>query len=143
MKASYFIYRIFLFVVVLTASVCFNTFAQTTFTIDNIKYTTTSSSTVKVANSQDTSSISGALVIPSSVTYNNTSFSVDSIGRDAFSNCTHLTSITIPNGVTSIGEYAFKSCTQLASITIPNGVTSIGEYAFQHCNALTMHNHTE
>ena len=120
MKASYFIYRIFLFVVVLTASVCFNTFAQTTFTIDNIKYTTTSSSTVKVANSQDTSSISGALVIPSSVTYNNTSFSVDSIGRDAFSNCTHLT-----------------------SITIPNGVTSIGEYAFQHCNALTMHNHTE
>ena len=137
MKASYFIYRIFLFVVVLTASVCFNTFAQTTFTIDNIKYTTTSSSTVKVANSQDTSSISGALVIPSSVTYNNTSYSVDSIGRDAFSNCTHLTSITIPNGVTSIGEYAFKSCTQLASITIPNGVTSIGKLTFAGCSNLT------
>ena len=51
----------------------------------------------------------------------------------AFSDCTSLTSITIPNSVTSIGSYAFEGCSSLTSITIPNSVTSIGTYAFDGC----------
>ena len=47
-----------------------------------------------------------------------------------FSNCTGLTSVTIPNSVTSIGSNAFYGCTSLTSVTIPNSVTSIGESAF-------------
>ena len=62
---------------------------------------------------------------------------VTSIGDGAFNNCTSLTNITIPNGVTSIGGWAFSGCTSLTSITIPNSVTGIGDYAFYSCTSLT------
>ena len=55
------------------------------------------------------------------------------IGANAFSQCSHLTSITIPNSVTSIGGSAFDYCSSLTSITIPNSVTSIGVLAFGRC----------
>lgn len=62
--------------------------------------------------------------------------SVTSIGANAFSGCSNLSSITIPEGVTSIGGYAFSRCSSLSSITIPEGVTSIGGYAFDSCSGL-------
>ena len=55
----------------------------------------------------------------------------------AFSNCSGLTSITIPDSVTSIGSYAFYNCSGLTSITIPDSVTSIGVDAFYNCSGLT------
>ncbi len=63
--------------------------------------------------------------------------SVTSIGDSAFSGCTELTSITIPDSVTSIGDSAFSGCTGLTSITIPDSVTSIGRKAFYDCSSLT------
>ena len=79
---------------------------------------------------------SGSVVIPSSVTYQGTTYSVTSIGNSAFERCSSLTSVTIPNSVTSIGNYAFYGCSSLTSITIPNSVTSIGEGAFRNCEKL-------
>ena len=80
----------------------------------------------------------GDITIPATVvTYGGTTYSVTSIGNEAFRGCTGLTSITIPSSVTSIGWYAFYGCTGLTSITIPNSVTSIGERAFLGCTGLT------
>ena len=61
----------------------------------------------------------------------------DKLGYAAFSDCSGLTSLTIPSSVTSIGEYAFEGCSGLTSLTIPSSVTSIGEYAFYGCSGLT------
>ena len=63
--------------------------------------------------------------------------SVKSIGNGVFQYCSGLTSITIPNSVTKIGDFAFKYCSGLTSITIPNSVTSIGYDAFYDCSSLT------
>ena len=59
------------------------------------------------------------------------------IAASAFSDCSGLSSITIPNSVTCIGNSAFKGCLGLSTITIPNSVTSIGSSAFSGCSALT------
>ena len=80
---------------------------------------------------------SGIIVIPETVTYQDIIYSVTSIGSFAFSNCSGLTSVTIPNSVTSIGNSAFSSCSGLTSVTIPNSVTSIGSSAFNGCSGLT------
>ena len=76
---------------------------------------------------------SGAIVIAS--TYNG--YPVTSIEHDAFSRCTNLTSVTIPNSVTNVGHWVFENCTSLTSVTIPNSVTSIGSQGFHSCTSLT------
>ena len=63
--------------------------------------------------------------------------SVTSIENSAFSYCTSLTEITIPDSVTSIGKYAFFGCTSLTKITIPDSVASIGYGTFSGCTSLT------
>ena len=79
----------------------------------------------------------GVVTIPASVTYSGTAYNVTSIGNSAFSQCSGLTSVTIPNSVTNIGIYAFSGCIGLTSAAIPNSVTSIGNSAFGGCSGLT------
>ena len=62
---------------------------------------------------------------------------VTSIGIGAFGDCSGLTSLTIPSGVTSIGNWAFSDCSRLTSLIIPSGVTEIGKSAFANCSGLT------
>ena len=82
-------------------------------------------------------SYSGSVVIPATVTYSGTTYPVTAIGNSAFSDCSGLISIDIPNSVTSIGGGAFYNCSGLTSIAIPNSVTSIGSGAFFYCSSLT------
>ena len=96
--------------------------------------------TVEVTyQSNSSSNYSGftSVTIPETVTYEGTIYSVTSIGDYAFTWCSSLTSITIPNSVTSIGYGAFRGCESLTSITIPNSVTSMGYGAFNGCDTLT------
>ncbi len=60
---------------------------------------------------------------------------VTNIGREAFSQCGNLTSITLPDGLTSIGVNSFYS-TGLTSVIIPATVTDIGSAAFRYCTSL-------
>ena len=62
---------------------------------------------------------------------------ITSIGYDAFAYCSGLTSLTLPAGITSIGEYAFSGCSGLTSLNLPAGITSIDKYAFSGCSRLT------
>ncbi|MBR3582810.1 MAG: leucine-rich repeat domain-containing protein [Kiritimatiellae bacterium] len=62
---------------------------------------------------------------------------VTRIGRNAFSDCNALTSVTISASVTNIGEYAFCRCNGLTNVAIPDSVTSIGEHGFSDCSGLT------
>jgi len=77
---------------------------------------------------------SGEVAIPSSVIYNDVTYSVTSIGDWAFYYCTGLTSITIPNSVTSIGDGAFEDCENLV-IKVPSSA-SIGKDAFTGCKEI-------
>lgn len=78
----------------------------------------------------------GAVEIPSSVNYNDRTFDVTSIGAEAFSGCTELSSITIPESVTDIEYSAFSACFALKTVTIPSGVKVIRSDAFRRCIGL-------
>ena len=117
-------------------------YAAYDFMVDGLCYNKNSDGTSVTVTSQNMgspsySSLSGSLTIPSSVTYYGKTYSVTTIGGGAFSSCSGLTSVIIPNSVTSISMSAFRLCSGLTSVTIPNSVTFIGEHAFQGCYGLT------
>ncbi len=59
------------------------------------------------------------------------------IGVEAFMNCSRMVSIQIPEGVTTIGASAFNDCASLMSINLPNSVNQLGYSVFEGCNRLT------
>ena len=144
------------------------------FKVGQLYYKITDNTNHKVAVVPEISSYpyynnapTGAITIPATVANGGNTYSITSIGKYAFSNCsgltsinipssvtkiengafyncTSLTSVSLPNGLESIGSNThydhygtFEGCTSLTSITIPNSVTSIGYYAFVRCSGLT------
>ena len=108
------------------------------FTVDDIWYYYTNEDDDEVGVMYSKSGeYSGDVVIPSTVTYNGKQYTVTSIGSKAFSGCTRLKKVTIPNSVTNIGDNAFSECRGLKAVTIGNSVTAIGGWAFSYCTGLT------
>ncbi len=99
--------------------------AQTEFTVGNFKYTVTDAKNhyVSIAKA-DEATLTGALVIPTSVTEAEVTYAVTSISQEGFSS-TGITSITIPASVQSVGTYAFYDCDGLATITIEDSGTAL------------------
>ena len=58
--------------------------------------------------------------------------SVTSIGRVAFSNCSSLSEINIPNGIRVISAYAFMNCSSISRIKLPACCEFIGNHAFEN-----------
>ncbi len=59
--------------------------------------------------------------------------SLTTIGPDAFTSCSRLSSINLPSSLKTIGNDAFESCRALENVEIPNGVTTLGSRAFYYC----------
>ena len=95
------------------------------FEVDGIYYDITSSTDLTVEVTWGYIESSGSVIIPSTVAYSGEEYSVTSIGYDAFSGCSGLTSITIPESVTSIGDNAFNNCTSLKDLRIEDGNTTL------------------
>ena len=143
------------------------------FEVNGIYFSRVSKTTVNVAAkpTQTTGELvtnakyTGDIVIPSSVNYLDTRYSVVGIEDDVFKNSTELTSIQIGSNVSSIQENAFKGCSNLTKVilygdniiskdytsssslkdifgrqvttyVIGNNATSIGTYAFYGCENL-------
>ena len=70
--------------------------------------------TVEVGPNLDAS---GNITIPAIITAGENTYTVTSIGDDAFCFCSSLTSVDIPDSVTSIGGFAFYYCTGLTAST--------------------------
>ena len=126
---------------ILTAIMLLETFTAQAFTVttDNgipLRYFVNSNN-VSVTLTGHGTPCTGTLVIPNSITYNGTTYTVSSIGNSAFYFCDGLTSVNIPNSVTSIGDYAFCGCNNLTFVNIPSSVSSIGNFAFSGCSELT------
>ncbi len=59
---------------------------------------------------------------------------VTAIQPRAFSLCTEIIKITLPDGLSNIGEGAFSDCWKLKEINIPEGVREVKAYTFSGCN---------
>ena len=149
-----------LFFALLLISGCQAAFAVT-FVVGELTYEILDAANKTVSVTRGNYSALTSVDIPESVTNNNVTYSVTSIGKDAFRNCSGLTSVTIPNSVTSIGSSAFYgtawynnhpsgvvyaglvayiykgTMSSETSITLKSGTKGIADNAFYNCFNLT------
>ncbi len=128
-----------LFALLLSLVEVTNALAQT-FTVGNLNYSLNDDGvSVTVTGHVDGTSATGELVIPESVEYYNTSYTVTVIGENAFNGCSGLTGLlALPETLASIEASAFNGCSGLTgNLTIPNSVTYLGTNAFSNCNGFT------
>ena len=98
--------------------------AQTTFTDGDLTYTVTDDEAKTVSIKATSTSITGDLVIPSSVTNEEVSYSVTRIEAEAFKSSS-ITSVSIPASVQTIGNEAFNFINALVSVRIEDGDTPL------------------
>lgn len=121
----------------------FSLLANAKIQVDELYYRITSKKvpfTVAVAdeNRFSFSNYAGitTVIIPDSITHNDTTYLVTEIGKSAFANCTTLTSAVIPSGVETIKKYAFQNCSSLTDIALSEGLDGMGDYCFHGCTSL-------
>ena len=105
---------------------------------DTLYYTIIGNNEVSVSSTDDLDwrrlQLSGTLVIPSTVTHEEITYTVTTIG--SFGECNY-SALDIPNTVTVLGQGCFSQCTTLTAVTLPSSVVEIQQMAFHGCIALT------
>ena len=105
--------------------------------IDGIYYNLVSKIKEAEVTKKPSGGYSGMIVIPTTVSYGDLTYNVTTVGENAFSYSSGLTSIILPNSIFKIENSAFRECISMTSIVIPNSVTTIGNDAFNGCYNLT------
>lgn len=124
----------------LCAILCANVLLAQDFYENGVGYTI-NGNTVAVTG-YDEATLPADVVIPSTVTNDNTTYTVTKIGANAFyknwEGGLQILSVTIPSSVEIIDGYAFRECRALSTVTIEKGsvLNKIGMYAFYKCNSL-------
>ncbi|MCQ2417941.1 MAG: leucine-rich repeat protein [Oscillospiraceae bacterium] len=108
---------------------------------DNLFWQYYSDGTLNISGSGDMQNWSSSSYVPwekygEQIQHVSLPADLTSIGKNAFSMCSNLTDIIIPDGVTIIHEYAFRGCTQLTGVQLPVTLTDIYMGAFQECENL-------
>lgn len=116
--------RIFTLLVAFMATL--QLFAVNDFTVNGIGYVKLGGDSVEVGNNKDKT---GSVSIPATVNHNSKTYRVVAIGGYAFEN-SNITSISIPSSVKKLGYAAFSYCSNLHTLTIPNSVTILRERLF-------------
>lgn len=80
---------------------------------------------------------SGDIVIPETIEYGGSSYSVTRIGSNAFKGCDNLLSVSISNNVINIDYSAFEGCVNLVTVLLSDNIGVIEGNAFYNCNALS------
>lgn len=73
-------------------------------------------------------------MIPETVNWSGTDYTVTEIGFGAFSDQSLLGTLRIPNTIKKIGGIAFKNCKRLKYVVIPNSVEHLDWDIFMGCN---------
>lgn len=96
------------------------------------KYKMLPDGSVEIRGAADPSRLGTELIIPAQIE----GHPVTGIGFYAFSSCTHLTSVILPDSLVFIDDQAFDGCTSLSEIHIPENVRKIGYSTFRGCSSL-------
>jgi len=102
----------------------FSNIIESVFEVDGISYKRSVDNSVSVVAGDE--KYAGKIVIPSQVTYEGKTYNVTSVSSTAFKDCSGLTSVYLPEGLTAMGSMMFSGCTSLTCLNIPNSVTYIG-----------------
>lgn len=102
------------------------------FYVDNFKFQITEADVVSLASQQLAEYQIGDVRVPDSVVYQGKTYQVMGLANSCFLNCTDMTSVTLPEGMTSLGVSCFENCTSLKSISIPNSVSKMESNCFNN-----------
>lgn len=124
---------------ILLAAIIFSTLQiqSNTFVCDGITYEPSSGETATVVAADSSTTYSGSILIPPSITNEGITYTVTAVAQRAFHSCSRLRSIVFPNSVTTIGEWAFAGCINLTDIKLPEGMTTITKAMLYGCRNLT------
>lgn len=78
----------------------------------------------------------GAISIPETVEYRGYTYPVKGISHSAFSGCTQLESVFMPNSIEHIETSVFNGCTQLKSVRLPEYINEIPDDMFYKCSSM-------
>lgn len=101
------------------------------FEVKGVYYTILSDNEVAVVKGEK--GYSGVVNIPQQVTHSSVLYTVSEIGKEAFSSCTTLKEVVLPNSIRKIHDNAFALCFSLRNYRIPDSTEYIGNSAFRGC----------